>query len=626
MNVSVPAMSRFALLVIVVAACGDDPSLQIEVVPPANEDYRRLITRTEVTVYESELDTLTCEQIEFGDVSDDLLAGAAVARQTLHAGGRVEGTLDDISRLGKKLVVARLTTDTGVLIAAGCTEQGDVDGDAKIVVTTEVAATVAIDTSDADDPYGKQVTIVDPLGNSLADHEVRWRLFAPAGAVPDQMAGVTIDADQPTTWDSAQPACTDARGIATLRLVPPAKVSGFAARFRVAWPAKPIGVISGFVRPGFGGASTPDPPATNRCAIRTAGERRIVCAQDVGGSPTAHRYEIAQGPLKGWNVTDRGSVALPSRPAGVFAFDEPAGKEVYAVLANGNVQNLFGTTPLVGSGCADCAIDDLRVAPACGDDPARIYMHSATGSPIRVIPVHGGPVAEFPLPSELGAASVRLNAAGCVTTINAAGVEKDVQIVVLDVSSADGGTVTRGLFRCGLNRLCVVTLPFPGTGVGFLEAGTATRPERQMIGTAFDIAGAELVGWVLRPTFDGNTYLLLDRQRITAAAPPGAILVGKLDDDDSPDLMWSIGGVRSSLLQASYGQTIEDGSRLSALAPLSALDVEEMTLGDLDGDGFDDLVGMASVCPPMGQPCFVVVPQNVDGPPVARRTQDSACE
>jgi hypothetical protein len=611
MNVSVRRMRGWLPLVVAIAACGGDPSLQIEVQQPEDENYKRLVTKTVVTVYESELDTLTCEQVELGDVTAELLLGAAVAQQTVYKDGRVEGTLDDISRLGKKVIVARMLTDDDILIAAGCAEQGDLDGDTRVVVQTIVAASVAVDTVNADDPYGKQITLVDPLGDSLVGRPVRWRLFSPSGAVP-AASDVTIDADEPTTWSSAEPGCTDNRGIANMRLTPPSKVAGFAARFRVSWPAQPIDVISGFVRPAIGAQLLDTPPASNRCAIRTAGgERRVVCAETVTTTPRAHRYEIAQGPLKNYSIADRGFVAI-TQPAGVFAFDG----EVYALRVNATVQNLFGATSLSPTPCADCAVDDFRVAPACGDDPARIFFHSATGSPIRAIPVTGGAVQDLAI--ESGVIAVNLNAAGCVTTINAQGVEKDVQVIVLDLASQEG-VITRGFFRCGPARVCNVTLPFPNAGVGFVRAGTATKPEMQMIGTAFDIAGAELVGWVLRPTFDNMTYLLIDRRRIIAAAPPVQLLVGKLDNDAEPDLVWNMRGTRSSLLQVSYGHTIEDGSRLSALAPIpTQVAIEELALGDLNGDGFDDLVGVTPNS-------FIVLPQNVDGPAVMNRTTESTC-
>jgi hypothetical protein len=612
-------MRRLAALVMLLSGCSDDASLQIEVTRPTEPRYQQLITKTVVTVYEPELSSLTCEAIEFGDVTEDLLLGATVAQQTLHADGRVDGTLDDISRVGRKLVVARLTTDTDVLIAAGCTEVGDLSGEVTVVVETEVAATVAVDTVSVDDPYAKQITVVDPLGDSMDAREVRWRVFGPAGSAPGSSTLAVVDPDAPTIWDPATPGCTDGRGIANMRMVPPAKVSGFAARFRVSWPSTPIALISGFVRPGVALQALTDLPASNRCAIRTAGEHRVVCVDNVSTTPRGHRFELAQGPLKHWNVIDRGTVNLTSRPAGVFSIEETNGKEIYALLANGNVQNLFGTTSLTPSNCTDCAIDSFRVVPACGDDGARLFMHSTTGKPIRVMPARGGQVVEFGLPAELEAAGVvvELNNVGCVTTIQPNGVEKDVQVVILDITSAEGA-ITRGLFRCGPARTCSVTLPFALAGVGFLKAGTATKPESQLVGTAFDIAGAELVGWVLRPTTsDTNTYLLIDRQRIVAAAPPDNILVGKLDGDAEPDLVWTIRGGRSTLMQVSYAHAIEDDSRLSALAPITSA-IEEVALGDATGDGFDDVLGVA-----VGS--FVVLPQNVEGPTVADRTDESTC-
>lgn len=611
MNVSVRGVRHGLSLLIAIAACGDDPSLQIEVQQPADDSYKRLITKTSVTVYEA--DTLTCEQVEFGDVSDELLAGAAVAQQTVYKDGRIDGTLDDISRLGPKVVVARMLTDDDILIAAGCAEAGDLEGDVKLVVATLVAASVSVDSVNTEDPYGKQITIVDPLGNSLPARPIRWRLFAPAGAAP-AAGNATIDPAESTRWSSTAPGCTDDRGIANMRLAPPSKIAGFAARFRVSWPAQPIDLISGFVRPGVGVQLLDTPPAANRCAVRTAGEHRVVCAETINTTPRAHRYEVTQLPGKNFNVIDRGFANMPSRPAGVFA----EGGEVYALLVNGNVQNLFGTTSLAPTSCPDCTIDNFRVVPACGADPARIFMHSTTGSAIRAIPVTGGPIQDFGFMLD-GVDAAALNAVGCVTTINAQGVEQDVQVIVLDLT-IDDTLITRGFFRCGLGRVCNVTLPFPGAGIGFLRAGTATKPEMQMLGTSFDITGAELVGWVLRPTFDGTTFLLLDRRRIVAAAPPAQLLVGKLDNDTEPDLVWNMRGTRASLLQVSYGHAIEDGSRLSALAQIPGnVPIEELVLGDVTGDGFDDLVGVT----PSG---FIVLPQNVEGPPVPNRTTESTCE
>src|SRR5688572_19535502 len=99
MDVSVPTMRQLATLVVVIAAaCGDNYSLQIVAEQPDNEAYKALITKTVVTVYETDLDTLTCSQVEFGDVTDDLLLGAAVAQQTVMKPGGVIGRLDILSR------------------------------------------------------------------------------------------------------------------------------------------------------------------------------------------------------------------------------------------------------------------------------------------------------------------------------------------------------------------------------------------------------------------------------------------------------------------------------------------------------------------------------------------------
>ncbi len=619
MGVSVPAMRRFALLVMWIAACGDNASLHIVVEQPTSQEVRDLISRTVVTVYESELASVSCEHIELDDVSADLLRGAAVAEQTITASG-VDGALDNISRLGTKYVVARLYSDAGALVAAGCTEAGDLSGDVTVTVTTEVAATVALDALDLpgqDDPYGKRVTIVDPLGQSLADREVRWRVFAPAGGEPATPTNITRDPDTATVWDSTEPGCTDNRGIVELHPVPPARVAGFSTRFRVAWPATPIGLISGFVVPGFGLKTLTAPPAANRCAIRTVGERRLVCLEDTTTiTPRAHRYEMVQLPSKNYFPTDRGTVDAGTNPVGVVAVPEAGGQEVYAITQAGGWQKLFGATAVTPSTCTNCTIDDFKVLPACGNKPAKLVMHSTTGAELRITDIRGGDAKDFALSGDL-TATATINSTGCVTTLDAQGNENVVQVIVLDFTKLGGGVLTRGVFECGAMRVCSVPLPFPTAGVGFVDVKAGTKVEHQMVGTAFDIAGAELIGWIMRPTGDGNTFLLIARQHITAAAPPANIVVGKLDADDDLDLAWNIRGNRTSLVQVSYAQTIETGARLSALAQIGG-DVQELLLGDLTGDGFDDLVGVGALT-------FVVVPTNIVGPTTPIVTDEATC-
>ncbi len=619
MDGSVRSMWRFVAVVAVmpiVAACGDGPRLHVVVERPPEPQYQALIAKTVVTVYESELDSLTCEHIELGDVTSERLVGATVAEQTIRDTG-VTGSLDDISRLGKKLVVARLFSEADVLIAAGCQEHGDLDDDVTLTITTRVAATVALDSLDTptrEDPYGKLVTLLDPLGNSLVDREVRWRLFGPAGAEPTVTTNVTRNTAEPNVWDSTSPGCTDERGLVDMHPVPPAKVGGFAARFRVSWSASPSPVFSGFVRPGLGIHGLPATVAANHCALRTNGERRMVCLTN----GEAHRYEVVQVPNRNYLLVDRG--AIPAATAvGVVAIDEATSREVYAITATGAWQRLFGGAAVTASTCAGCTIDDFRVIPACGAKPARLVMHSTTGAPIRVSDLRGGLVKDFALPDFGADVTPRINSTGCVTQLDSAGNESLVQVAILDFARATGFTTTRAVFDCGA-RACFVALPFAEGGVGFLRAGTVAEPEYQMVGTSFDIAGAKLIGWVLRPA--GDTYHLIERQTIVAAAPPTTLLSGKLDGDDEPDLLWAIRGARTTTLQLSYGQPIEDGSRLSSLVPLG-IELASLDVGDLDGNGFDDVFGVGTS--PAGT-SVVVMPMNVAGPDAPIFSDVSTCQ
>src|SRR5688500_16875092 len=107
------------VLLVVVAACGDDPSLRVSVKHPTEPRIHDAIRSTVVTVYES--DALTCTEVEFGDRTEDELFALKVA-EVETTDGESTGTLDGVSRLDHKVIVARGRGIEGELITAGCVE------------------------------------------------------------------------------------------------------------------------------------------------------------------------------------------------------------------------------------------------------------------------------------------------------------------------------------------------------------------------------------------------------------------------------------------------------------------------------------------------------------------------
>src|SRR5262245_27162172 len=121
-----------AAVLAMLASCAPDASLRVAV--QHDPAYKALVDRTEVTIYVSP-DT-TCDEIEFGDVTEDKLLGARVAFA-------VEGApLEAIPRVDPKLIVARGYSTEGLLVTAGCASYGEVSGDQTLTVSTVAAATV----------------------------------------------------------------------------------------------------------------------------------------------------------------------------------------------------------------------------------------------------------------------------------------------------------------------------------------------------------------------------------------------------------------------------------------------------------------------------------------------------
>lgn len=609
-------MTRTAVVLasVVAAGCGSDYGLEVVVERPA-EPARSLAVATTIAVYESP--TLGCDAIAHAEVSDDELATAEVAVLRLDGAGQT-GDLRGLSRRDRKLVVARMYADTGALVAAGCAEVGELTGATTVRVPTAVAASVAVAAIDVTDPYGVRVTVLDPVGDSLAGREVGWRVFGPAGSAPALATGVSVRAGAPV-WDASAPACTDADGTVDVHPVPPATVGGYVTRLRVAWPAAPPVPLSGFVVPGVAGAPLAAVGAPRsqgpRCALRVvAAGRRLVCLTDAG----ARQYELSGvGTGAQPMLAPVGAVQGPAGLVGVAAVARGSEQEVYGLDASGGWVELFGGGALPAVGCAGCQVVDFAIAPGCeAGAPGALVLH-ARGAVDRVWTVafpDGGAARELEIP-RAPAVGVALRGAGCVTEIDSAGARRELTAIALDLGAGDRLASRLYLPCAGAAGSCSIGLPAAGAAVGFVrEAG-----EQQLLAAALAADGTDVAGWVVRAS--GGSQHLVERRRLASAGPPSHLASGRLDADGG-DLLWALRGEVASGLQVSYAQPVDGGARLSALTR-AGFAIEQLQLLDLDGDGLDDLVGVG--VGPLGTTFVFAIPFGVPGP-VQPLVAPAACE
>ncbi len=576
-------MRLAVLLVIGATACGDDLSVVVDVTHPGP------VARTVISVYES--DSVDCTKIEFGDLDEAALAATRVAEE-IHAASGVTGDLDGISRTEDKAIVARGFNEDGELIAAGCKLKGVVKGRDRVAIDT-VPAMIISAVSDSADPYTITVLGTKPDGGLLAKREVSWQVYAPVGSTPlnTSLATVTGDAE----WQPIKNACTNNNGVAKLHPVPPSVIGGFATRIRGSWAANTLPFETALSRADLTMPVLLRPPATvkHACAVKIAGTtRRLICLDtDTSSNPIARELAISVGSGRG-TFSTVGMTPLATPPVGVFA--KPAAikgdQDVYMVDAAGDQRALFGAPTAAQTLCPTCAITDFLYAPACTGDPeAKLYLQDGTN--LRVMSANGGATTLLSMFTDTGLVGFKLKSSGCVNQMTPQSSKLDRQVAVLDVTVLDNGamlTLTRGFYNCdqlGCNKLL---LPVPGAGVGFAETTTG---ERRLVGASIDATGLVMSSWIIRPTFDMATRidLLLERDRLPAAAAPHDLVIDTLDDDAGYDMVWDIAGPRGTTLELAYSR-MAGPQRLEVVAPIANLVTDDLQLADLSGDGHPELI------------------------------------
>jgi hypothetical protein len=601
---------RAVIALLVLASCGENPSLRVEVTH--HPDATELVARTTISVYESEV--VSCEKVELGDLTAAELTAILVDEIAIAEGEPADALT--MSREGPKVIVARGFDATGAFVTAGCEEQGVVGEGDVLAISTELTASVSVmgigleDT----DPFAIAVTVTDPFVRSLPDRIVSWRVHGADGTAPLDPTNLDITDD---SWVPSGPACTNDNGLVRIHPTPPSTIGGFATAVRTSWSTEPPRVFTTFTPINDNGAIAMTPTAdqagnlsARRCASRVSGNiRRLVCLEQ-DGEPTAIDYTVttmnggafinAIGPNT--RQTFPGLVANEV-PIGVFSVDRgPSTRDVYAITTKARIIGVFAPS-LAADATIKLAIGnvtDVAVLPACGTTSAALLVRveTGTGKDIRTIPIDpdgtlgaGASLTAYASAPTVGVAEgIAINATGCVAELQAGAEEKLRQVGIIDVTGRTGATrnATAAYFDCDAG-ICTLPLPVPRAGVGFLPADDL-HPAR-IVSASFDATGTVLSVSVLQPDKD-----LIPRpvelERITAASFPSHVVTGQFDGDGRPDLFWDLANlnIATTNFQLSYAHPVL-GQRLSALSgTLQDQIVVDTFAAEVTGDGKDDLV------------------------------------
>jgi hypothetical protein len=561
---------------LLVAACNRDPSLDITVHHPANY----AVKQTLVTAYFG--GDILCNDIEFGDRTDEELAAITVDEVDATSGGQIE-----VSRLGGKSIVARGYDAQHRFVTAGCKDLGEVTGKARVQIDTQPTAIVAIDPGQPDRPFAERdilVNMTDTKGMPL-DGQVSWLLTGPAGAV-QQMAS----AGTPTRNGNIKFKVDDV-------MTPGPE----GLRIRAPWATAPLPLVTGFdlshsttlQLPGGGMGGDP------ACAVRghTGKPPTLICLGPAGLQGHRDAIEIS------WQGTQ--FVATPVSPAipasidNQFALfvdhDGTADESVYVLsAAAGGAGNWYKLGAASGQTVVfDNSLQNVVYVPRCHENSVSALVVVQTGAlastanRLRFYLPSGSPA-----PAPLGTVmDGEVLSGGCVHDVD----KKEHQGVVTTAPSVVAGGDT------SLATLQLVTasglVAVPGTrltGSGFVTMTSQSTIEKRFAGTRIQASGTVVFESVLAP--DAGAFKLVERTEVDSAAPPVKIIAGKLDRDGDTDLMWDMAvGARRRLFQVSLAEQVSgapltamtSGPNSAATANTGALD---FTAADLNGGGTDEMI------------------------------------
>lgn len=561
MNDNVGAMRWCGWLL--AAACSGGPSLAVTVHHPPGY----AVVQTVVTVYVG--GDVTCNEIEFGDRSDAELGAITVDEVDVTGGGAIE-----VSRLGGKSIAARGYDAQHRFVTAGCKDLGEIAGATRVAIDTQPTATVAIDPAQPDRPFSERTIVVNmtDANGVLLDGTVSWQLTGPAGSVMQ-----TATAGTPTRNGNIKIQVSD------LGMPGPEGL-----RIRAPWATAALPLVTGFdlshaTTIQLGGGAAASHPS---CDVRGhAGKLpTLVCLTQA--TLTGHRDAVELA----WQGDHY--AAAPIAISGIdnqFALfvdhDGSADEPVYVLSDNATGVNNWYRLGGAGSNVVfGNPLQNVVYVPRCADNSTTAVVGVQTGTAlgvanqIRFFTPSGSPLA--------AAVDGEVFSGGCIHDVD----RKEHQGVV--VAGAGGDAVLELIVPGPQMAMAIASTRFTGSGFVTVEAQGAI--EKRFAGTRLQASGTVVFEAVLAPA--GNTYMLLERTELDAAAPPEKIVAGKLDRDGDTDLMWDMGiGSRRRVFQVSLAEQVA-GAPLTAMTSgpggIAATTANEtdFVAADLNGRGADEMV------------------------------------
>jgi hypothetical protein len=223
--------------------------------------------------------------------------------------------------------------------------------------------------------------------------------------------------------------------------------------------------------------------------------------------------------------------------------------------------------------------------------PASVVFHleTVTGpGQVKAIQTDGSGLTDLPVgagPSQV----VELDNAGCVARLATGGdsaTQRQVVTMHVGTKNVKGELMpaaSRAVYQCGPQQCANNELPLAGAPSGFIDAA-----EPRMVATFLDATGVVL-SHVVMTELQPDRDRLVERDRYPAAALPDRIIVGQLDTDGEPDLLWTSTRRDSTTFEVAYARRIGDQplEALSAALPVSS---DSLLAGDLTGDGIDEII------------------------------------
>jgi hypothetical protein len=554
---------------LIAGACSD-PSLQVTIDLP--DAYRAQIAEVALADYEHA--GLTCDQIAFGDVAGPALDGSLITQVGVAPGA--SASLEGISRLDHKVLVARGFDAGGDLVVAGCRELDALDGSVTIAIDTMPAALVSIDARAPDAPLALASPInahaLDPLGMPLDQREVVWRVFGGKGQ-PGGMPG-----DGACPYAGVDGCTTSRQGAITVAAAPPPSPGPALVQVHVAWARAQPPPVAAFQIPRSATfvlrAVLKAVPYPSCVAYRAAGGVRVACiAVALGGATEVQHF--------GWTGSAiaklAGSISVPSASA-LIAIPGGSSDTLVAITTAGDFVD--GTTgAALGHFTAPGAqlVVAAQLVPACGKtafvllglDDGSVASTSATGAPLTTF-VTSPPSRTFSLATT-----------GCLSDLITPSTTYRAAVMVETKTTT---SVPYAQIDCPQGT-CAPTWLGLGAGIGFVAAAGG---ETRLASGHLDLSGVVIDESLIDPSHDSLESVATH----DSISVPVAIASGDLDGDGMSDRAWLLlggSGVRAQgRLQVTLAATA-DGAPITGISPELGAATAGFAVARLDDDMTDDV-------------------------------------